>query len=341
VTTNRYAVHAAVALAIAGSGFAMSASAQTDGSLAQLPTPPGPGCYHLIAGRPWQRIDCATPEYIKRHVPRPELILGVKENEIRNDNPTPFTEASVEVNFPSQFDGEVDSQFGDETSSIQLNVFFTGNNGDQDAVQFTNQAEPPPPAEFNTTNNVCVWQIDVNTQNYNPTCVVASAPFINKVTGYVYAINDIVVTLAHDGSDYWMAAAQDQYDLEGGTRFNNASGNLLGYGNGSRASFSGSGGIMTTTLDAATCRSEDVLETDAWSSPCTAAKKLDERALAFASGSPGEPGETVESNNLTPVTGNPSTTLPALVFDNPWAVKIAYASTLNGKCPSGKPPLCK
>jgi hypothetical protein len=337
----------AVAMVLAGAcGYATQAAAQSQSG---IPAPPNePGCYRFEGG--WQRQACDSPEYIKKHIPHPEILAGIGDVTVKGKTPDRFRTASVLVDL-SQLGSEQDidpttgvPEGGPNSYSIQANVFFNGDNGDNDGLQFTNQVEPFPSTPDLLMNHVCVWQVDVDTQKYDATCF--TVPFgvvFNEVKGIDLGSGNLATLAFFSGGLIAAVVAPDQYHLDNLHRWNNISGGLLGYGNGSRAEFAGKEGQSVTKIGASTCPDEDVLGQFNTGEACTESEKLDNRAAAIVSPSGATNGdETVETTSLVPVTGNPISSLPKISFPNDWAVEMEYASTPTGKCAGGtKPPLCK
>ncbi len=353
----------AVALVLAGAaGFSGLAFAQTEpgnarpGNATPVELPPAkPGCYHYFPGNGgWHDVRCDSDEYIKEHIPRPELLIGVGETTIKGKSPAPFTSNTVRVRL-SQLGAETDinpktdlPEHGENAYSIQANVFFTGSNGVEDGIQFTNQANPESPGSSTYVNNVCIWQIDIISQKYDPTCTsFAWSSIIGQVSGATFPPvpllpNLLLVAVPLGGGEYAAVVSFDKYGLTDGKNWDNVSGGLLGEGGGSEAFFAGREGIATTTVEASTCIPEDPFVTSSGFPQCTSATELDKRATTIVSPGPATKGfDTVETNNLQPVTGNPISHLPSVSFPNPWVVEVEYAATPTGLCPSGKPPLCK
>jgi hypothetical protein len=337
----------ALTLALTGTaGYAVQASAQ---SLPGTPPPPNePGCYRFNGG--WQRSECDSPEYINKHIPHPEILAGIGETTVKSKTPDPFLSSSVQVDL-SQLGSEEDidpstglPERGPDAYSIQANVFFNGDNGDNDGLQFTNQVEPLAAAPGVLMNHVCVWQVDVDTQKYDSTCIsIAFGVVFNEVKGIDLGKGNLATVSFLGGALTAAVVAPDRYHLANSHRWNNISGGLLGYGNSSRAAFSGKEGLSVTKIGASTCLNEDVLGQWVTENPCSQSEKLDGRAVAIVSPSAATNGDaTGETTSLVPVTGNPISSLPEISFPNDWAVEMEYASTPTGKCPgSTKPPLCK
>ena len=308
------------------------------GSLREIPAPPiSTGCYHYHLAR-WEREDCATAQYIREHIPHPELIAGVEEKAVTNHTPAPFKGGSVLVDLQNA--QETDSEAGAENFSVQVNAFFEGTNHASDGVQFTSQVQQDGSSY---TNNICVWNVDIPAQAYSPYCLTVNSPNADTWVGGLALGQGLLATAmrVEDGSplgEIWLVIAPDSYGLSTGDRWNNVSGTILGYGNGSEAFFTKPDVQVNTFVYASTCLSQN----PAFTIPghtCTSAEKLGHDAVAFESPKPGQP-YTVETNNLEPVTGNPSTHLPPVDFPNDWSVGTDYAATRTGKCASGKAPLC-
>jgi hypothetical protein len=345
-SNSRIALSAALALA-----YAVQASAQTEpGNPSGVTAPPSePGCYRYTNDE-WERAQCASAEYIEKHIPRPEILAGIGEVTVKKRTAPAFKSSTVQVKL-SQLGSEEDinpktglSEGGSDAYSIQVNVFFTGDNGAQDGLQFTNQAQPFPSIPGYYMNNVCVWQVDVDTQKYSPACLPMLFPSIFDEVKGVDLGGGVLATFAYSGGSVILAVvAADEYHLANGERWNNVSGGLLGLGNGSEARFAGKEGLSRTIITAATCPEDDPQGAVTTSQSCTTADKLDGQAVPIVSPSAAtENISTVETTSLEPVTGNPISTLPKVTFPNDWAAEMEYASTPTGKCAgSTKPPLCE
>jgi hypothetical protein len=343
IKTDRLVLSVALALAGAAGG-ATSASAQ---SLGTKPPPAEEGCYRMVNAE-WRKEACDSAEYIAQHIPRPEILAGIGEVTVKKTTPSPFRSSTVRVTL-SDLGSEEDinrktglPEAGPDAYSIQANVFFVGDNGVSDGLQFTNQAQPLTTAPGFYLNNVCVWQVDVSTQKYDATCF--TLPW-TSILGQVQGVDmgsGYLATFGYLGSVPIVAiVAADKYHLTDHNRWNNISGGLLGLGNGSEARFSGKEGLSRTTITGATCANEDPLgAVDVQS--CPDSEKLDAEAAPIVSPSPAtENVSTVETTSLEPVTGNPISSLPKVTFPNDWAAEMKYASTPTGKCAGDtKPPLC-
>jgi hypothetical protein len=102
-------------------------------------------------------MDRATPAYIAQQVPHPEVLSRIGGTTLKGKTAAPFKLGMVSA---GRMAGgiDIDSQAGLGAYSLQDNVFFTGPDGDLDSVQFTDQTNI-------STDNLCVWQVDVDTQS--------------------------------------------------------------------------------------------------------------------------------------------------------------------------------
>ncbi len=350
MTTTNPRIAISITLALAAAAIGPPAWAQTEPGNAATPAPPAEeGCYKFV-NEEWLRAPCDSAAYIERNIPHPQTLAGIGEVKVKSRTAPPFKSSTVAVNL-SELGAEEDinsktglPEAGSDAYSIQVNVFFTGDNGALDGLQFTNQATPFKPDPGWYMNNVCVWQIDIETQKYSPTCM--SLPFTaiwNEVKGVDLGAGLLATIAYHEGVATIAVVAPDKYDLTHGERWNNVSGGLIGLGNGSEAHFAGKGGVSRTYITAATCPEDDPQGSVTTSKACTTADKLDKQAVPIVSPSAATEGAyTVETTNLEPVTGNPISKLPAVTFPNDWAAEMKYASTPTGKCSgSTSPPLCK
>lgn len=188
--------------------------------------------------------------------------------------------------------------------------------------------------------NICVWSVNVTTQNYNPTCLTIFAPYISLVKGFTRGNGTLETAVPLGGGSYLAVIANDEYDLEGG-HWRNATGTILGYGGGSQAVFAGNEVEATTTVAGASCMDEDPLVFFFGFPPCTTKQKIEPRGFTVYSPGPFTNNiGTEESNNLVPVIGEPPGHLPSLIYPNSWAEEIQYTATTTGSCFTGSPPLC-
>ncbi len=301
------------------------------GQRSMAPVPTAAGCY-VPDGTNWRRVDCDTQTYIARHIPHPEVLAGVGGTTAQGHTAGRFTVGEVSAGSIGSAT-EVDSKYGAGAYSIQDNVFFNGPNGQLDSDQFTDQSG------FGV-DNVCVWQIDVITQKYAPTCLTPSqdgqAP-VSNVEGF--SSEGYVGTAAEtdEGVVLGVTIARDKYGLGQGDNWSNNSGSILGYGNGSQAVFS-AGSQLLIEDSASSCQND--LGFVKFALTC---KPRPVKPLAYTGYSPGPltlGAFTVESNNLIPVTGTPPAFLPAIQYFNKYTANITYAATTSGSCFTGSPPDC-
>ena len=308
----------------------------------QLPGPPTkPGCYRYAPARGWRRVKCDTKQYIRKHIPHPEMISG---DAVKLSTPArPFTDTDVMVALRN-VGPETDTQHGADNYSIQDNVIFHDSNGQLVAVQFTDQASPFGALEawFSQvyTQNICVWSVNVTTQNYDSTCLTIASPYISLVKGFTRGNGTLETAVSLGGGAFLAVVATDEYDLEAG-HWRNATGTILGYGGGSRAVFAGNVVEATTTVVGSSCMAADPLVLLLGFPPCTTKQKLKPRGFTVYSPGPftGNSG-TEESNNLVPVIGEPPGHLPSVIYPDSWAEEIQYTATTTGSCFTGSPPLC-
>jgi hypothetical protein len=297
-----------------------------------------------VHGGAWRAVDCDSVAFVSQHIPHPEI------------EPGPFEASSFHVPFVASTVREIlanvgpenDTKFGADNYSIQDNVNFVGNNGQEDTVQFTDQAQPWGDLEawFNQIyeNNICVWQVDDPQQNYNSTCFTLLAPYLDMVQGFTRDNGTLETGVPYENG--WIAVvASDQYGLEGGDRWNNSTGSLIGYGNGSQAVFAGGEIELNTTVDATTCLNADSFWIEPFPTPCTSAQYITNKVgagpgQALTSYAPGPLTNnwgTAETNNLFRVNA------PALTgewYNNKWNTEMSYTSTTTGHCWSGSLPFC-
>ena len=326
----------AAIVALAGTGLFTGGATLAAGPITSrlVPAPPAAvGCYRYINGG-WFKVACETPAYIALHVPHPEVLSGIggtfKTSTAR------FTVSVISAKPVDQQTGaESDSHLGANAFSLQDNEFFAGSNGHADGVQFTDQTQAG-------SNNVCVWQVDIITQSYNPTCShILSGHRVTYVEGVAQA--GTLTVAAASGSSWAVATVvADTFGLGVGHRWNNSSGSILGYGGGSEAVFS-------RTEEAIGVEVSDCLN-DAgfvgYSVFCNGPKLTSLAYVGYSAGPMTQIGtkvyNTVETNNLIPVTGNPPAHLPKpiLYFSGGYTAQIFYTATTTGKCWTGTAPTC-
>lgn len=314
----------------------------------KLPRPPGaPGCYRYAPRGGWARRQCESKEYVLSHYPRPGSLQGIQLGEKVSLGPTstvwspigpPLQDSTLVVDpIDNQIVGESDSKKGSDAYSLQINTNgFEGNNSNADWVQFVDQVTSA------ASNNVCVWQIDLNTGSYDPTCGGYSGE-VFYMEGYSYGgLLGVAVSgmpLTHTAT---AVVTPDIYGLGSGYDWNETSGGILGFGNGSEAVFTRT--ELYTALLASPCISDGGFFTG-YSVFC--GPKL--KPFAYTTFYPSTPpstgypiGLTLESNNLMPVIGSPPKHLTSLFWTTSgYVAHLDYASTTSGKCWTGKPPYCE
>jgi hypothetical protein len=298
--------------------------------IAELPAmPEDEGCYSYTASR-WEVVPCATDDYVEAHYPHPELqfsLLSVPKTG-KTHHTVPLVYGVVLLTF-EEVGTEKDSAAGAEAWSIQNNTnLFTGTNGHLDGVQFADQSDPNGP------DGVCVWNVDVTTQDYSARkCVsvprVRPGGFVKndqaQVTGKVVSGDRLSVQafLPWSGSiASWGVVTKDKFGLAG--HWTEVSGSVLGEGGSSKATFSSA--RVWTRLLAASCKNDNEIGT--WGDlDCPSDAVLEPSAIASNAGNTGE------SNNLVPVIGKAPANEPTISWANKWAVYTDYVSTTTGDCP--------
>jgi hypothetical protein len=318
-------------LAFAGApAGALAATGATSGQASKFPPPPaGVGCYEYTDGS-WHQQQCASASYIAQHIPHPEVLAGVGEKSTAGAAGS-FDIGTVSAK-PIVGGSDTDSEFGPGYYSLQDNVFFTGSNGHWDGVQFTDQSG-------GGIANTCVWQVDVVTQRYTPACL----PWPTSITGRVtqvegFALSGLLGTIVQTAKAGVLLSAivPDMYHLGKGGRWNNNSGSVLGYGNGSEAVFTKT--EERIRISAASCL--NATGPVAWTVPCTANPVKPAGYVGYSPGPLSYGMSTVESNNLVPVIGSPPAHLPGLSYPNTHTASTTYVASTSGKCFSGTPPTC-
>ena len=153
-----------------------------------------------------------------------------------------------------------------------------------------------------------MWQVDDPQQNYSSTCFTLLAPYIDMVQGFTRDNGTLEAGVPHQGG--WIAVvASDQYGLEGGDRWNNSTGSLLWFGNGSQAVFAGNEIELNTTIDATTCLNAGSFWIEPFPTPCTSAQYITNNVgpgpgQALTSYSPDPPyGQLGDGRNQQPIAG--------------------------------------
>jgi hypothetical protein len=159
------------------------------------PVPAAIGCYRLSAGV-WQDRPCLSGDYVRQHIPHPELLAGIAAGALVGAGPgaaptyvptgpgiesgvveaDPVYSGGYPVGGQGSPTGEIDSDLsapGLLAYSIQSNTsFFSGTNGLLDAVQFSDQTRELDNGA--ATNDACVWQVKApfgsDPSNYTAAC---------------------------------------------------------------------------------------------------------------------------------------------------------------------------
>jgi hypothetical protein len=310
-----------------------------------FPAPPqAAGCYRFNATTTnidaWRRVACDTPAYIKQHFPHPEVLSGVsvatggKSAGGQTGAPIALSVLSAHP-VDKQAGSETDSHYGANNYSLQDNAFFKGSNGVEDGVQFTDQSYP---SGSGYNNGVCVWQVDIPTQNYTSNCSnILAGLHVIMVEGTVEVG---LLTVGAEAQACCRAVAvevPDLYGLGAGDRWDNSSGSILGYGNGSQA-------VFTKTEEAIDIQVSSCLDDGGfigYSVFCSGTLKPNV-AVAYSPGPSTSGYQTEETNNLVPVIGSPPGVLPTPVdysFGGN-AARIYYVATTTGRCWTGQAPFC-
>ncbi len=294
---------AASFMVMGATGVAGASTATTATAPLVAPPPHAAGCYVYRAEK-WQRTSCASPTYIKQHIPRPEVLSGVGGRTAPTKAP-PFVLSVVSASV-IKGGSDVDSHYGAGHYSLQNNIMFHGSNGHLDGVQFTDQSG-------GGLDNLCVWQVDVTTQSYTPWCL--PVPISNRVVaveGWSQSgiLSDMMKTTAGPAG---VVVMPDLYGLGSKGRWNNDSGSVLGFGNGSKAVFSGTEENIGVVASACMNKAGFINFTNSCQSRAL-------RPLAYTGYTPGPLTygvNTVETNNLIPVIGSPPSHLPGALLPQP------------------------
>jgi hypothetical protein len=323
--TSAAVAAAPAAASAADSTLARSAVARPHAiGIGQVPAPPTtPGCYSYINAT-WVSKACASAAYIQQHIPHPELLAGVGESSPLPKGAGPFDLGVVSAQVMAG-GSDTDTTYGAGHYSLQDNTMFTGTNGHADGVQFTDQSG-------GGWDNLCIWQVDVTTQTYTPVCLpLPLSKRVVTVEGWSQSgvLSDMMKTTS---GPIGSVVVGDIYGLGSGGRWNNNSGSVLGYGNGSQAAFS-------STEERISVVGSECLDKAGFIAFTTACQLSPLKPDAYVGWSPGPLTYgigTVESNNLIPVTAG----LPPLQYPNGFTAKISYVASTTGKCFAGTPPNC-
>jgi hypothetical protein len=297
------------------------------------------GCYRFHAATTnidaWRLVPCATPAYIEAHFPDPEVLSGVFGGSGVSSHAAPFALSVLSVHPVRQQLGlETDSQQGTNYYSLQDNAFFTGTNGVEDGVQFTVQKPG-----VGSSPGVCVWQVDIPAPDYNSNCAtISTSDRPQMVEGTVFD-GILTVGVAFDGCCTAVAVeVPDMYGLGHGDSWDNSSGSILGYGNGSEA-------VFTDTEEAIDIQVSSCLDDGGfigYSVFCEGGKLKPNVSVAYSPGPSTNNFKTKETNNLLPVIGSPPGVLPTPVDYSSGGnvARIYYVASSTGSCLSGKAPFC-
>lgn len=301
----------------------------------RLPAPPRKiGCYHYV-DRGWRRADCESASYVLQRFPHPEVLTGISSRVSRHGPPIVLSM----ISYGSVAGGsESDSQYG-AAYSLQDNAFFNGSNNAPDGVQFTDQVSKN--VWGNYSNLICVWQVDIATQNYDPVCVqpTTNAPGLG-VEGAAFdgLLSTSVNFPLGDGNSGWAVVTPDVYGLQRHHRWNNISGSILGYGDGSEAVFSNSEGVVA--VQASSCLGSGGF-LDFAVACAKGPSELKKHAFTNYSPGPSTNGyQTEETNNLIPVLGPAPKHLPSITYLSDWLAAFTYGVSTTGHCWTGSLPYC-
>jgi hypothetical protein len=139
----------------------------------KIPSPPDVlGCATYTQATGWRAIPCISN-------PGKSTLLNPTEGGSATSNPIYGVSISasnanmgvVWLSFTT-YSGEHDTLWGNNAYGVQTNTnYFTGNNGQTDWVQFVIQSSPNTINGYNPFERGCIWNIDVTTSSYVPTCV--------------------------------------------------------------------------------------------------------------------------------------------------------------------------
>jgi hypothetical protein len=212
------------------------------------------GCYALSPGaNSWTSVTCDTSQQASK-LPKP---TEGGSHGVKGESSESLIIQGVIDYYPSvpSSPGISDSSKGSGSFSVQANTNgFTGNNGQLDWVQFTDQNNAGSPS-----NNFCIWNVDITTQNYDNNCM--SLPYyMVGLYGipwlYMYGgapgNGNLYAEFCMESTKYcYSISAPDEYCLGGCSaefdKFFSLTGTILGYGGGSEASFV-KGSTLTTNV---------------------------------------------------------------------------------------------
>jgi hypothetical protein len=295
---------------------APSSNAVAPPSEGRPPPPPAKaGCFQYGPSG-WKEVGCATEEYVRKHYPHLQLQNAIISTPPRGGGGTgsPLVYGVVDLSFRAV--GSItDNKFGANFFSIQNNTnIFTGNNGHNAAVQFAVSHQ-------SSESGVCVWNVDVTTQNYNTSCATVSntrtggfaAGDDPRIEGRVLPGGLLSVTAylpwVQSGTSSPIAVnGPDTYGLA--ANWTTATGAVLGFGNASKLTFSSAD--IWARIAVSTCQG-DTSPTDNPGSSCPGQPQFKPSATV------GLNSETQETNNLISLA-----TLPQIIWLNTGLAEIAY-----------------
>jgi hypothetical protein len=238
---------AGVAPALAQASSQPSDPSTVSSALPKIPSPPDVlGCYTYTQAAGWKLVPCAT-NVDASYLVRPTEGGSATSNPIYGVSIS-TTKANMGVVWLSftTYSGEHDTLWGTNAYSVQTNTnFFTGGNGHTDWVQFTIQSNPNTINGYNPFERGCIWNIDVTTQTYTPTCVNMNIESLTSSYGNDRYVQGNTTSGGHlqaifqqcdNGTCQTLGlTASDTYGLAG--RWSQSSGTILGLGGGSQVVF--------------------------------------------------------------------------------------------------------
>jgi hypothetical protein len=295
------------------------------------------GCYTLSKANAWTKGTCLDPEFVRTHYPHPELEPGVQFNAAPSAgtiSPMPVTGGAIDVGLTSMA-SEDDPTWGKGYFSVQLNTnAFNDASNHLAAVQFVDMHSQP--TATTSSDLVCIWNVDITAQTYPNTCHTV-------ITGRAARSQDFVAVQAYQdfqSTGYLKMVFQLSWDSQSGTygvvspdlngltktvnkhgNWNELTGSILGYGNGSKANFTKT--QLWIAIDTWNCQydaNDDCIGYDPGPWTWTATKPV--TALW---------GLTEEQNNLSPddtyTSSTPASSLPKLLCPGWNGCYIEYSET--------------
>lgn len=203
------------------------------------------GCFMYTNQTGWFDIPCMSEDELRMQPP--PVIGGNSGVPGVSTTSNSHNKGEVYIYFDT-YSGETDSVYGtSNTWSIQLNPETYWKNGVEYGVQFTDTNRP------STSNNVCVWSIDVTHQLYPNNCAATRPPNQVLQAGYSSYVEGSITTsgLLQTNFCYNLSNPQciavtkgDTYGFNG--NWDKSSGTILGLAGSSRAVFTSPTNVMTT-----------------------------------------------------------------------------------------------